>query len=263
VVAALAAAGCVAAEEEAADLVAAADGPDELEAMVARRVTGEPLAWITRTARFCGLDVVVRPGVYVPRWQSESLARSAAGLLHPTGTAVDLCTGSGAIALVLATARPGAHVVATELDPTAASCARENGVDVRVGDLDDALPAELVGTVDVMTGVLPYVPAGALHLLPRDVVDHEPRMALDGGPDGLAVVTRAVRAGTRWLAPGGWLLLEVGGGQVDPVRSLLVDAGYDSFRLLHDGDGDPRGIGGRRPVGPGPTSVGRAQASSR
>lgn len=259
----LAAAGCVAADEEAAELSAAADGPEQLASMVARRLTGEPISWITGTARFCGLDVIVRPGVYVPRWQSESLARSAVELLPAAGTAVDLCTGSGAIALVLRTARPTARVVATELDPRAAACARENGVDVRVGDLDDILPPELSGGVDVLCGVLPYVPGSALHLLPRDVLDHEPRMALDGGPDGLALVTRVVRAGPRWLAPGGWLLLEVGADQVDPVTTLFEDGGYDSLRVIHDGDGDPRGIGGRLPVDHGQAATGRVQASSR
>ena len=130
--------------------------------------------------------MAVDPGVYVPRWQSETLARRAADLLPADGTAVDLGTGSGAVALVLA-ARPARGPGRGHRGrPRAAACARRNGVDVREGHLDDPLPDELAGTVDVMGGVLPYVPADALHLLPRDVVAFEPRGALDGGADGLS-----------------------------------------------------------------------------
>jgi release factor glutamine methyltransferase len=248
----------VAAADEAAELLAAAPDTAGLDAMLARRFTGEPLAWITGTTTFCGRTIGVRPGVYVPRWQSEALARTAAGLLPARGTAVDLATGSGAVALVLQAARPDARVVATESDPVAAACARANGVDVRVGDLDGPLPHELVGEVDVMTGVLPYVPRDALHLLPRDVVAFEPRWALDGGGGGLETIARAIGCSTRWVRPGGWLLLEAGGGQFDEVRAMFTRSGYGGIRVLQDGDGDARAVCGRLgdPVGPG-------QASSR
>jgi len=130
---ALETAGCVAADEEAAILIHTADGGGELAQMLARRLTGEPLAWITGRASFCGLDVAIDPGVYVPRWQSEPLALMAARLLPPTGRAVDLCTGAGAIAMVMRSARPDARVAATEIDPLAASCARQNGLVVYEG----------------------------------------------------------------------------------------------------------------------------------
>ena len=232
-------------DEEADELVAAAPDAGALAAMLARRVSGEPLAWITGTTTFCGYTVGVRPGVYVPRWQSEALARTACHLLPGRGTAVDLCTGSGAVALVLQAGRPGARVVATESDPVAVACARSNGVDVRIGDLDAPLPVDLAGRVDVLCGVLPYVPRDALHLLPRDVVAHEPRTALDGGAAGLDLISRAVSASTRWVAPGGWLLLEAGGGQFPAVRDLFARAGYGGIRVLDDGDGDPRVVCGR------------------
>jgi release factor glutamine methyltransferase len=218
--------------------------------MVRRRTGGEPLAWITGTTRFCGLDVVVHPGVYVPRWQSEVLARAAAAHLPGHGTAVDLATGSGAVARFLGAERPGARVLATELDPVAARCAAANGVDVLLGDLDHPLPGALAGRVDVLCGVLPYVPSEALHLLPRDVVDHEPRVALDGGAGGLGVVARAVRAGRTWVAPGGWLVLEAGGDQFGPLLGMLESAGYRSLRVLDDPDGDPRAVEARRPPAP-------------
>lgn len=245
VIAALAGAGCVAAKEEADELLAVAGDVGELHAMVERRLTGEPLAWITGRTVFCGLDVVVEPGVYVPRWQSEPLARLAAGLLPPAGAGVDLCCGTGALAMVMQAARPGARVVATEVDPVAVRCARRNHVVVVRGHLDTALPAELAGQVDVMTGVLPYVPDDALHLLPRDVREFEPHLALDGGPGGLVSITPVVASSPSWLRSGGWLGLEVGGDQVSPVTALFEAAGYGEIGVLEDEDADPRAVYGR------------------
>jgi release factor glutamine methyltransferase len=209
-------------------------------------VEGEPLAWLVGTTRFCGLDIAVDPGVYVPRWQSETLARRAAESLPPDGTAVDVATGSGALAVVLSHLRPGARIVATEVDPVAVACARRNGVDVLEGPLDRPLPAELTGSVDVLCAVLPYVPTGALHLLPRDVVAYEPRTALDGGDDGLALVGVLVERSTRWVRTGGRLLLEVGADQIDPLADRMLAVGYVDIEVLDDGDGDPRGVAARR-----------------
>ncbi len=246
VVGLLARAGCVAADEEADELLDVAGSAVELQAMVDRRLTGEPLAWITGRIQFCGLEVLVDPGVYVPRWQSEPLARLAADLLPPDGVGVDLATGSGALAMVMAALRPDARVLATELDPAAVRCARRNGVTVLPGHLDRPLPVELAGMVDVLCGVLPYVPTEALHLLPRDVLAFEPRVALDGGHEGLEVMAPLVRVSRRWLKPGGWLVLEVGADQVPAVRSLFETAGYGSVAVVADDDGDPRGLVGRR-----------------
>ena len=218
--------------------------------MVERRVAGEPLAWITGTAAFCGLTVLVEPGVYVPRWQSEPLARMAAQLLPSDGIAVDLCTGSGALAMVMQATHPGASVTGTEVDATAARCARRNGVQVIEGDLDACLPPELEARVDVMAGVLPYVPTEALRLLPRDVQAFEPATALDGGPRGLDLVVRAIGGSRRWVRPGGWLLLEVGGDQVPEVTEAFASAGYREVEVLVDDDGDPRGVVGCRDASP-------------
>src|SRR5215813_1538363 len=135
--------GFVAAEEEAEELVAAAKGdPGKLEDLVVRRLTGEPLAWITGTAPFCGLWIKVDPGVYVPRWQTEALAERAAELLPDDGTAIDLCTGSGAIPAYLRTQRPNARIVATDIDPKAVACARSNGVEAYEADLFGDLELE-------------------------------------------------------------------------------------------------------------------------
>lgn len=237
----------MAAEEEAAQLVEAAAGDvDHLEELVRRREGGEPLAWLVGAVDFCGLRLGVHPGVYVPRWQTEALARRAAALLPPTGTAVDLCTGAGAIAAVLQATRPGATVVATDIDPAAVACAGANGVHAAVGDLDGPLSPALLGAVDVMTAVVPYVPVEELAFLPRDVVAFEPRRALDGGHGGMEVLTGVVRRAPRWLRPGGWLLLEIGGRQAAAVAPAMEAVGFEHIAVLRDEDGDDRGIEGRR-----------------
>lgn len=241
----LAAAGCVAPEEEALELLAAAAGDaTQLEALVARRTTGEPLAWVVGSVAFCGIRVRVRPGVYVPRWQTEALARRATALLPGHGTAVDLCTGTGAIACVLRAAAPSATVVATDADPVAVACARENGVDALAGDLDGPVPPALLGTVDVMTAVVPYVPTDALRFLPRDVVAFEPRRALDGGDEGLRLLSAVVARSTPWLRSGGWLLLELGGDQATSVAADMAAAGFGQITVRRDEDGDVRAIEG-------------------
>jgi release factor glutamine methyltransferase len=238
-VAALAEAGCVFPEAEADELLAAAGGDLRLlDAGIARRRRGEPLAWIVGSIEFCGLRVRVHTGVYVPRAKTEALARRAVSLLPDDGVALDLCTGSGAVAAVMRTARPNATVLATDRDPMAVTCARANGVTALLGDLDDPVPPALEGDVDVLAAVAPYVPTGALRLLPRDVVAHEPRHALDGGPDGLAVLGEIARRSVRWLRPGGRLLLELGGDQAAALRPSLAAAGLGRSRVHHTADGD-------------------------
>jgi release factor glutamine methyltransferase len=228
----LAAAGFVAAREEADELAAAAEGdPERLEALVRRRLTGEPLAWITGRVEFCGLEVRVDSGVYVPRPQSEALALRAVERLPPDGTAIDLCTGSGAIAKVLKTRRPAARVLASDLDERAVACARANGVDARQGDLFAPLPPT---RADVVVAVVPYVPTPELSLLQRDTFTFEEPLAYDGGPDGTAILRRVIAEAPGFLRPGGRLLLELGG---DQAENLGVDG-----EILTDEDGDVSGI---------------------
>ena len=214
----LAAAGFVAPEEEAAELLACPDPVAALE----RRLTGEPLAWITGRTEFCGIELVVHPGVYVPRWHSEAIARAAAAL-RPR-VAWDLCTGCGAIARVLMAA--GARVVASDLDPRAVANARANGVDAHLGDLYEPLRGL---TPDVVVAVAPYVPYGELGLLHRDALAFEPALAYDGGEDGLGLVRRIVAG----ALPGATLVLELGAPQAE-----ALGAG----ELVRDDEGDVRGV---------------------
>jgi release factor glutamine methyltransferase len=235
--------GFVAAAEEADELLDSAAGdPARLGALVARRLTGEPLAWITGSVMFCGLEIRVDPGVYVPRPQSEALALRAAERLPARGTAIDLCTGAGAIARTLMALRPGAQVVASDLDARAVACATANGVDAHRGDLFAPLPAELAGRVDVVAGVVPYVPTPELPLLQRDTFTFESTLPYDGGPDGTGVLRRVLAEAPRFLRPGGAVLLELGGGQAEALEDELARRGYARAEVLVDEDGDVRGV---------------------
>lgn len=239
----LAAAGCVAAAEEATRLVDAAPDAATLEAWVRRREAGEPPAWITGTVDFGGRTVHVDPGVYVPRPQTRELARRAARLLPARGRAVDLCTGSGAVAAHLVTAVRDAFVVGVDVDPRAARCARRNGVLTVAGDLAAALHGD--ADFDVVTAVPPYVPTGELAFLPADVRRYEPVRALDGGADGLGPTRRVVAEAARLLRPGGWLLVEVGGEQDDALAPTLAVHGFEAVAPWRDDDDDLRGIAAR------------------
>ena len=244
VIARLRDAGCVAAEREASELAAAATNDGVLESWVRRRERGEPLAWITGTTVFCGRRIFVDPGVYVPRPQSERLARRAAGLLPATtwpatSSAVDLCTGAGAIAMHLAAERPQATVVGVDIEAHAVRCARRNGVVTVRADVEAPLRD---AAFDLVTAVAPYVPTSELRLLPEDVRRYEPRLALDGGDDGLRVLRRIVRSAARLLRSGGWLLVELGGQQDGALGPVLRENGFAHDAPWFDDDGDLRGL---------------------
>ena len=182
----------------------------------------------------------------MPRWESQTLARRAVELLPDDGLAADLCTGSGAVAVVLGRSRPKARVVATDIDPTACRCATDNGVEVFTGHLADPVPNELRGHFDVVTAVVPYVPTDELVFLPRDVREHEPLLALDGGPRGTRLLSQAIWSSSALLHPGGTLLLELGAGQADAIGTVLSAARFGPARRFEDADGDLRGIEARR-----------------
>ncbi|PWI41921.1 putative protein N(5)-glutamine methyltransferase [Streptomyces sp. ICBB 8177] len=227
VVTALRAAGCVFAEDEADLLISTARHPDELAAMVGRRAAGLPVEHVVGWAEFASLRVAVGPGVFVPRRRTEFLLRHAAALARPGAVLLDLCCGSGALGVALATAVPGAELHAADVDPAAVRCARRNlrrvGGRVYRGDLFAPLPTALRGRVDVLTANVPYVPTDDIELLPPEARDHEPRVALDGGADGLDVLRRVAAEAPRWLAPGGSLLTETSERQAErAVRTVAA-----------------------------------------
>ncbi len=238
----LRAAGCVFAEEEAALLVEASGSPDELEEMVRRRVGGEPLEYVVGWAEFCGIRMVVEPGVFVPRHRTELLVERAAELVRHIGREVpvvlDLCCGSGALGAALAAVSGPLELYAADVDAAAVRCARSNlaraGGEVFEGDLFAPLPPRLQGRVDVLLANVPYVPTDAIALMPPEARDHETRATLDGGDDGLDVMRRVSAGAEEWLAPGGHLLLESSERQVEAMREVLAGDGLEPAVLRSD-----------------------------
>ncbi|WP_240340208.1 putative protein N(5)-glutamine methyltransferase [Nocardioides sp. SYSU D00038] len=225
-VARLRAAGSVFAEDEAALLVEAAAGDESsLAEMVEARVAGTPLEVVVGSVDFAGLRLHVAAGVFVPRRRTRTLLRAA--LAERAGVAVDLCCGNGALAAGLLAAWPDAEVHAADLDPAAVAAARRNLPPERVheGDLFAALPPRIRGGVDLVTCNAPYVPTAEIAAMPPEARDHEHRLALDGGADGLDVHRRVAAEVGDWLAPGGRLVIEVAGAQCVAATALLEDAG--------------------------------------
>jgi release factor glutamine methyltransferase len=229
VVTRLRAAGCVFAEDEARLLVSAARTPGELDAMVDRRIAGLPLELVVGWAEFCGLRIGVEPGVFVPRRRTEFLVRQAATLARPGAVVVDLCCGSGAVGAALFAAVEGVDLHAVDIDRAAVQCAGRNvdaaGGRVYEGDLYEPLPATLRGRIDVLVANAPYVPNEALGLLPAEARIHEPRVALDGGADGLDVQRRVIAAAPLWLRPGGYLLVETSERQAPRTLEIFAGSG--------------------------------------
>jgi release factor glutamine methyltransferase len=204
--------------------------------MVDQRVAGLPLEQVIGWAEFCALRVAVEPGVFIPRRRSELLVRQAAALTpRHTGTAsrrpvvVDLCCGSGALGAALAAAVGPVELHASDIEPAAVRCARRNVVPfagrVYQGDLFEPLPATLRGRVDILLANAPYVPTEGIGLLPPEARDHEPRVALDGGTDGLDVLRRVVGEAPAWLTPGGHLFVEASERQARQAAKAISRAG--------------------------------------
>lgn len=232
-------AGCVFAEDEADLLLAEATDPQALDRMVAARASGTPLEQVVGWAEFSGLRVAVGPGVFVPRRRTEVLVREAVRLLGPGALVVDVCCGSGAIGAAIAHEVGRIRLHATDVDEAAVRCARTNlepyDASVHLGDLFDPLPAELRAMVDVVVASPPYVPGHAIATMPAEARDHEPRRALDGGHDGLAVVRRIAASAPGWLAPGGHVLVETSEEQAAGAEQALRGSGLD-VRTVHDED---------------------------
>ncbi|MGW2176875.1 putative protein N(5)-glutamine methyltransferase [Streptomyces sp. NPDC001732] len=228
VVTALRAAGCVFAEDEAELIVSTAPDPAALAAMVERRAAGLPLEHVLGWAGFGGLRIAVDPGVFVPRRRTEFLVEQAAGLAGPGAVVVDLCCGSGALGAALAATLGRVELHASDVEPAAVRCARRNIGDagrVHEGDLFDPLPESLRGRVEILLANVPYVPTQDVELLPPEARIHEPRVALDGGADGLDVLRRVAAEAPRWLAPGGHLLVETSERQAARAEETVARSG--------------------------------------
>ncbi|HVR64111.1 MAG TPA: peptide chain release factor N(5)-glutamine methyltransferase, partial [Polyangia bacterium] len=241
--------------------------PDELAALrelVKRRQGGESVAYIMGRKEFFGLSFAVDARVLVPRPDTETLVDEALVYLRerltrpatestserPPLKVADVGTGSGAIAVAIARHARGTWVAATDVSADALAVARDNaarnGVAVAFyeGDLDQALGP--LAPLDLIVANLPYIPTAVLSSLPPEV-RAEPALALDGGPDGLALVRRLVAAAPALLGPGGALALEIGAGQADDAAALMQAAGFVDIRRRRDLAEIDRVVSGRQP----------------
>jgi release factor glutamine methyltransferase len=235
IVGALRAAGCVFAEDEAQLLVSSAQTTADLTAMVKERIAGLPIEQVLGWAEFCGLRIAVDRGVFVPRRRTEFLARTAITLGWQAArpgeplVVLDLCCGSGAVGAAAAAALGPVELHAADVDPAAVRCARRNvaaaGGQVHEGDLFDPLPPGLRGRVAILTANVPYIPTDQIALLPAEARLHEPRVALDGGGDGLDLLRRVAASAPQWLAPGGSVLSEVSERQAQAARAAFAAGG--------------------------------------
>lgn len=237
----------------------AADVAEAYARAVARRAGREPLQRIVGWEEFRGLRLRLTPDVLVPRPETEALVEWALGLLPPAGgqapLVVDVGTGAGGIACSVARERPDARVVAVDVSPAAAAVAAHNvralGLSGRVGVVvGDLAAAVRGGQAHLVLANLPYLPAAVLGELMPEVRLHEPRLALDGGPDGLDAIRGLVRDARRILAPGGVLALETAGGaQARAAAALARGAGLSGVGLATDLAGVERFVAGRAEAG--------------
>jgi release factor glutamine methyltransferase len=221
------------------------------ERVLGRRFTGEPVAYITGFREFHGLTFRVTPATLIPRPETEMLADEALVFIRRRAEAgretvvADLGTGSGVIAVSLAKSAPSSAVYATDLSAEALNIARENAathgvlgrVAFRRGDLLEPIDVRL----DLIASNLPYVTTQDWERLPRQIRQHEPRMALDGGEDGLDVIRRVLRQAPAYLKAGGCVLLEFGAGQSGAIQAVARE-GFPTARsgVRDDFAGIPR-----------------------
>ena len=225
---------------------------------VERRAGGEPVAYILGQREFWGLALEVTPDTLIPRPETETLVGATLARTGPDARVVDVGAGCGAIALAIASERPGAQILATDIDLACVDLCRRNatrlqlaaapaglGVGVVAADLFDGISGEF----DVIVSNPPYVATSDAHLQRGDL-RFEPRLALDGGACGLRVISRLIREAPGHLIDGGWLCIEHGCSQHQAVRGLFVAAGFDAIECFPDLEQRPRTTVGRKPGAP-------------
>ncbi len=219
--------------------------------LIKRRLSGEPVAYLIGRREFRSLELRVDARVLIPRPETETLVEVALARLAPDAVrAVDVGTGSGAIALALKSARPSLEVLAVDRSPEAAELARANAaqlslaIEIFVGDL--LAPVAARAPFDLIASNPPYIPSAEIPSLAPEV-RREPHLALDGGPDGLAIIRRLIEAAPPLLAPNGTLALEVGAGQAPAVAALLSKAGFTAIESTRDLAGIERVVAATRP----------------
>jgi release factor glutamine methyltransferase len=224
---------------------------EPLGAAVERRAGREPLQLIVGSVGFRHVDIAVLPGVFIPRPETEVLAGAAIARTPGGGVVVEPCTGTGAVACAIAQEARPSLVVATDSSPAAVELARRNAaallaVEVLQGHLLDPVPAELAGRVDVLVANPPYVAAGEVAGLEPEVTEHDPLEALVSGPTGHEVTDELIALAGRWLAPAGWLLMEVDPRRAAEVARRCRAAGLEAVGVRRDLTGRSRMISAHR-----------------
>ena len=219
----------------------------EFEALVARRLAGVPMQYITGEAEFFGLPFAVASGVLIPRPETEHLVeeviRLAAAITEPR--IADIGTGSGAISVALAHSLPLARITATDLSPQALAIARQNAVRNSVEDRIEFFEGDLLAPLAgqsfyIIASNPPYVPLLDRDSLSIEVRDHEPHSALFAGDDGLSIYRRLIPEARKSLVPGGWLVMEIGYGQQPAIEQLMLTNGWEEVHFIADYQGIPR-----------------------
>lgn len=225
------------------------------EEMLERRLKGEPLAYIAGSWEFYGLPFTVTPDVLIPRIDTEVLVACAVKAVKAfgmKGRVLDLCCGSGCIACAVASELPAARVVAADISLPALDIARKNIKDNKLASRIITIHADArtwppmsIGTFDVIASNPPYIASEEILTLDRSVRDHEPLGALDGGEDGLDFYRAIIKYWTITLRPNGMMMFEVGEGQADAVKKMLLDAGYVAVQTVRDTLGVERVVIGK------------------
>ena len=238
------------------------EGLSTLTRLMQQRIVGAPLAHLSERQQFLGIEMLAGPEALVPRKETELLAQSAVELARnladrrPEVRVVDVCTGSGNVALAIARRVPAARVCGSDLSPQAVALARRNSAHLGLADRvafyegDLLAPFESddwIGQIDLLTCNPPYISSGKVPRLPAEIADHEPKLAFDGGPFGVSLLIRLVKEAPRFLRTGGWLAFEIGLGQGPALlKRLRASPTFHEISAVCDDTGDVRAIIARR-----------------
>ena len=217
--------------------------------LIRRRASHEPCAYLMKEQEFCGVSLLVAPSVLIPRQDTELLARCAIAHLKEGMRILDLCTGSGALAIVIKLAGANVSVTGCDLSDEALSVAKENGIRSHavIEWIHSDLFGSIGGTFDMIVSNPPYIRTSVIGTLEPEVAFHEPLAALDGGEDGLVFYRRIIKDAGRFLNPGAWLFFEIGYDQAEDVCRMLAENGYTQIQTQKDLSGHDRVVSARRP----------------
>lgn len=230
----------------------------DLRGYIDKRLAGIPLAHLTRRQQFMGVEFIVGSDALVPRKETELLGYAALEIVdqilseHKTARVLDVCTGSGNLALAIAKKRPDITVFGADLSSDAVNLAKKNavhmGLDSRVefcvSDLLESYESpEFYNSIDLLTCNPPYISSGKLESMPGEIIEHEPSMAFDGGPFGIKILSKLIQEAPQYFKKNGWLAFEVGLGQGEPMlKRLERNNDYKKLKAIKNENGEIRAI---------------------